>query len=138
MNTFFNSQELANTGNAYDKLIHTHPALFQAVAAVILPTINTFNVQELASTINAFANQQHLITIPFLIIIYRFSNPTHPTNLQLPTPTPNQTLASPCISNHPKHCHPPQTKHLYYTTKGKTLKAYVNMDHPPPSNLSQI
>eukprot|EP00980_Cylindrotheca_fusiformis_P027175 scaffold19245_cov73-Cylindrotheca_fusiformis.AAC.1 len=46
----FNSQELANTANAFAKIDHQHPLLFDEVAKAAIPIIDTFNSQGLANT----------------------------------------------------------------------------------------
>eukprot|EP00980_Cylindrotheca_fusiformis_P025654 scaffold14340_cov112-Cylindrotheca_fusiformis.AAC.1 len=55
----FNSQDIANTVNAFAKMDHHHPVLFDEVAKATIPIIGTFNSQELATTVNAFAKMDH-------------------------------------------------------------------------------
>merc|ERR1719215_80449 len=55
----FNSQDLANTVNAYAKMEYHSPALFEAVADAAIPILDTFNSQDLSNTVAAFAKQRH-------------------------------------------------------------------------------
>eukprot|EP00980_Cylindrotheca_fusiformis_P019900 scaffold7011_cov73-Cylindrotheca_fusiformis.AAC.1 len=55
----FNSQDLANTVNAFAKMDHHHPMLFDEVAKAAIPIIGTFESQHLANTVNAFAKMDH-------------------------------------------------------------------------------
>jgi hypothetical protein len=55
----FNSQGLANMVNAYAKMNHRHPVLFDEVAKAAIPLIDTFNALDLASTVNAYAKMDH-------------------------------------------------------------------------------
>merc|ERR1712130_525630 len=63
----FNAQDLANTVNAFGKMEHRSPVLFEAVAKAALSVIRKgeFNAQELANTVNAFGKMEHRSPVLF-------------------------------------------------------------------------
>ena len=58
-------EEVASQGdesclaNAFAKMDHRHPELFDNIATAAIPIINTFNAQDLANTVNAYARMRH-------------------------------------------------------------------------------
>jgi len=53
---------LANTVNAYAKMGYHSPTLFEAVADASIPILGTFNPQDLANTVAAYAKLRHKCT----------------------------------------------------------------------------
>ena len=63
----FNAQNLANTVNAFGKMEHRSPVLFEEVAKAALCVIRKgeFNAQNLANTVNAFGKMSHRSPVLF-------------------------------------------------------------------------
>ena len=69
--------------NAYAKMDHKSPALFEAVAQRAIPLLPTFNTQDLANTVNAYARMKHKSPVLFDAIAQQGLARTHRGRLMI-------------------------------------------------------